>query len=116
VNVRATRQATGVGFIDLLASVHLEGEVLDANAVVAVGATVGWTQAETTLTDGSLSHKVDDFLSTSVGRKPDLFDTRQRPEQVAVEGERPLNVGHGKIDMVYPWRRHRPAGLARVLP
>ena len=49
------RHAARVRLIDLLASVNLEGEVLDADVVVAVGATVGWTQAETTITDCSVA-------------------------------------------------------------
>ena len=83
VNVCATREAACMRLINILPSVNLEREVLDADVVVAVGATVGWTQAETTVTDCSWSRKVDDFLRTSVGRIPDLLDPSERPEQVA---------------------------------
>ena len=92
--------------INVFLSVNLEGEVLDADVVVAVGATVGWTQAETTVTDASLSHKIDDVLRASVGRIPDLLGPSERPEQVAIEGKRPLNVGDGKIDVVDALCRH----------
>jgi hypothetical protein len=84
-----------VRLINLLPSVDLEGEVLDADVVVAVSATVGWTQAETTVTDCSWARKVDDLLRAPVGRIPDLLDPSERPEQVEVEGKRPLNVGDG---------------------
>jgi hypothetical protein len=56
VNVCAACEAASVRLINLLSSVNLEGEVLDADVVVTVGATVGWTQADTVT--GSLSHKI----------------------------------------------------------
>src|SRR6478672_13439587 len=40
VNVCATREAACMRLINLLPSVNLEGEVLDADVVVAVGSTV----------------------------------------------------------------------------
>lgn len=89
-----------MSLINLLSSVNLEGEVLDADVVVAVRATVGWTQTDTPVTTGSLSHKVDDLLRASVRRIPDLLGPSERPEQVEIEGERPLNVGDRKIDVV----------------
>ena len=64
MNVCAAGHATRVRLVDLLASVNLEGEVLDADVVVPVGATVGWTQAKTTITDFS-SREVDDLLRAS---------------------------------------------------
>ena len=100
--------------INLLPSVNLEGEVLDADVVVAVSATVGWTQAETTVTDCSWSRKVDDFLRTSVGRIPDLFDPPERAEQVEIEGEGPLNVGDGQIEVMDSSRWHRAAQSMRA--
>ena len=87
--------------INLVSALDLEGEMLDADVVVAVGATVGWTQAETTVTDRSWSRKVHDLLRAPVGRIPDLLGPSERPEQVEVEGERPLNVGDREIDVVY---------------
>ena len=98
--------------IDLLPSVNLEGEVLNADVVVAVSATVGWTQAETAVTDGSWPRQVDDLLRAPVGRIPDLLDPSERPEQVEVEGERALNVGDREIDVMY-WRWHRPRSISR---
>jgi hypothetical protein len=90
-----------VRFINVLLSVNLAGDVLDADVVVAVGAAVGWTQAKTTVTDFS-SHEIDDLLRASVGRIPDPLRPSERPEQVEIEGERPLNVGHGEIDVKFP--------------
>jgi hypothetical protein len=60
VNVCAAFEAACVRLINLLSSVNLEGEVLDADVVVAVGAAVGWTQADTV--KGSLPDKGDDLL------------------------------------------------------
>src|SRR5512143_3604053 len=99
VNVCAACEAACVRFINVLSSVNLEGDVLDADVVVAVGAAVGWTQAETTVTDFS-SHEVDDLLRASVGRIPDPLRPSERPEQVEIEGERPLNVGDGELDVM----------------
>jgi hypothetical protein len=93
-----------VRLINLLPSVNLEGEVLDADVVVAMAATVGWTQADTV--KGSLSHKVDDLLRASVGRIPPLLGPSERPEQIEIEGKRPLNVSDRKIDVVYSSRWH----------
>src|SRR5438093_1553693 len=81
----AARDAVCVRLLNLLPSVNLEGEVLDADVVIAVGATVGWTQAEAPAT-GSFPHKVDDLFRASVGRIPDLFGPSEGHEQVAVEG------------------------------
>jgi hypothetical protein len=47
-----------------------------------------------------LSHKVDDLLRASVRRIPDLLGPSERPEQVEIEGQRPLNVGDRQIDVV----------------
>jgi hypothetical protein len=115
VNVCATREAACMRLINLLPSVNLEGEVLDADVVVAVGTTVGWTQAETTVTDCSWSRKVDDLLRTSVGGIPDLLDPAERPEQVEIEGEGPLNVGDGQIDVMDSSRCHGCVPLSRLL-
>jgi hypothetical protein len=75
-----------------------------------VGATVGWTQADTTITDFS-SREVDDLLRASVGRIPDRLGPSERSEQVEIEGERSLDVGDRKIDVMYSWRRHRSVQL-----
>ena len=72
--------------VNLLASVNLEREVLDADVVIAVGATVGRTQADTTITDFS-TREVDDLLRASVGRIPDRLGPSERSEQVEIEGE-----------------------------
>jgi hypothetical protein len=110
VNVCAACEAACVSLINLLSSVNLEGEVLDADVVVAVSATVGWTQAETTVMECSLSRKVDDLLGASVGRIPDLLGPAERAEQIEIKSERPLNVGDGKIDVVYSSRWHNESG------
>ncbi len=85
--------------VNFLWSVDLEGDVLNADVVVAVGATVCWTQADTTVAD-VFAHEVDDVLRASVGRIPDLLGPSERPEKVAIEGERPLNVRDGEINVV----------------
>jgi hypothetical protein len=103
MNVCAAGNAAGVRLVDLLTSVNLEGEVLDADAVVPVDATVGCTQAKTTITDFS-AREVDDLLRSSVGRIPDLLGPSERSEQVEIEGERSLNIGDRKIDVMYSWR------------
>src|SRR5262245_21826835 len=43
VNVRAARETACVRLINLPSLINLEGEVLDADVVVTVSATVGWT-------------------------------------------------------------------------
>ena len=74
-------------FINLLWPVNLDCEVLDANAVVAMGGTVGWAQADPAEVlqvrvglAGLLSHEVDDLLRASVGRIPDLLGPSERSE------------------------------------
>ena len=86
MNLCAAGDAACVRLVNLLASVNLEGEVLNADVVVPVGSTVGWTQAKTTITDFS-SREVDDLLRASVGRIPDRLGPSERSEQVEIEGE-----------------------------
>jgi hypothetical protein len=114
MNVRAACDAACVRLVNLLSSVNLEGEVLDADVVVAVSSTVGWTQPDTTITR-FLSHEVDDLLRAPVGRIPDLLGPSERPEQLEVEGKRPLNVGDRKIDVMDSSSRRRESFQPRCL-
>jgi hypothetical protein len=42
-------------------------------------------------------------------------NTSERPEKVEIERDRPLNVGDGKIDVMYAFRGDRSPGLTATI-
>jgi hypothetical protein len=98
-----------VGFVDLISPVDLEGEMLDSDLVIMVGSAVGGSNSEHRAAPRVF--EVHDLFRTSISRIPDYLDPTQRPEQVEIEAERALNVGDGKVDVVYSSRWHDPAAL-----
>jgi hypothetical protein len=98
VDLRARRPAALEGGLDLLPGVDPEGDVLDPDVVVAVLAPVGRPQADQLVAE----LQVDDLLGAAVARIALGLHEPERREHGHVEGERPLHVGDGQVEVMIP--------------
>jgi hypothetical protein len=88
--------------VDLFVGVHLERQMLEPDAVVAMRTTVGGTKAEPFVPEA----QVDDLLGAPVGRIALFLLQTQRSQEIQVEGERTLDVADRKVDVLNPTTRH----------
>jgi len=91
-----------VGLVHLLPRADEDREVLQADAVVAVLATVRRPQPELRYADT----QVDNLLATAVARIARSLREPERAEHATVELERALDVADRKIDVVQAGDRH----------
>ena len=91
-----------MGPVDLLAGVDLEGDVLDADLVVAVGAAIRRPDPDPRVPE----LEVDDLLGPSVGVEPRVLAEAERAEDGVVEGQRSIDVGDGQVHVLDPDTGH----------
>jgi hypothetical protein len=82
--------------VHLFPGVDLERQVLEPDAVVAMGATVGGTKAEPFVSEA----QIDDLLGAPVGRIALFLLQPQGSQEVHVEGERTIDVADGEVDVL----------------
>ena len=106
MDVRAPREATRVRVVDLVAAIDLDGDVLDADAVVLMPSAVRRAYAE----GGAAVTEVDDLLGAPVGRVADVLRPPERPQQLEIERDRLLDVA----DAMSMW--WNPLPFAGIFP
>ena len=99
MDVRASREAARVRLVDLISLLDLEGEVLYPNLVVAESATVGRPDSEHRAC--ARVPQIHDFLGPAVGRVLIARKPSKRAEEIQIEGQGPLDVTDGEINVVY---------------
>ena len=102
VNPSAASETPHVRVIDLAPMIHLEGEMFDADVVVAMSTAVGRPEPEHRARSRVL--EVHHLLGSTVAWVADALGPPELPEQIEVERERAFDVGDRKIDVVYPSR------------
>ena len=91
-------EAALVRLVDLLAGVDLEGEMLEADLVVRVGAAVGGPDPD----PGVPELVVDHLLGAAVALEPRVHLEAEGPEHRVVEGERAVDVGDRQVHVLDP--------------
>ena len=104
MNPRAASQASLVGGVHVIPALDLEGEVLDSDVVVGVGAAVGRAQPNPSAV--VCVNQLDDLLGAAVGRIADLLGQPERSQKIEVERQRCVDVGNGEVDVVDASRSH----------
>jgi hypothetical protein len=102
VDTRAELAAPLEGFVDLLPSFDLEGEVLDPHVVVDVPTAVRRSKPKVLLAEA----KVDDLLRAAITRDAEILLEAQRPEDPEVEGEGAADVTDSEVDVLDSPCRH----------
>jgi hypothetical protein len=98
MNPCAASEASLVGGVHFIPALDLEGEMLDTDVVVTVGAAVGRAQPNPSAV--VRVDQVDDLLGAAIGGIAELLGQPERPQKVEVEGQRSVDIGNGEVDVM----------------